>query len=82
LTSLHLTKSQSQIFQAACRHAGVEPHQLAHIGDDPATDLIGGQRAGAKVIWMNRPRQPRSSVVLLDAEVHTMQDLLALFDPG
>jgi putative hydrolase of the HAD superfamily len=73
-------KPHPEIFEAACRHADVEPHQLAHIGDDPTTDLIGGQSAGVKVIWMNRQRQPRTPEMPLNAEVHNMVDLLALFN--
>jgi putative hydrolase of the HAD superfamily len=73
-------KPHPAIFEAACRHADVQPHQLAHIGDDPTTDLLGGQNAGVKVIWMNRQYQPRTTEMPLDAEVHNMVDLLALFD--
>ncbi len=53
-------KPHPHLFEAAIRQAGVLPHQLAHIGDDPATDLIGGQSAGVRVIWMNRHNQPRT----------------------
>ena len=77
--SIGKSKPNPEIFAAACRHADVEPNQLAHIGDDPTTDLIGGQSAGVKVIWMNRLRQPRTQEIACDAEVHNMGDLLALF---
>jgi putative hydrolase of the HAD superfamily len=73
-------KPDPQIFQAACHYANVEPTELAHIGDDPKTDLLGGQTAGVKVIWMNRQRQPSDPGIAWDAEVHSMQDLLDLFD--
>lgn len=73
-------KPHPQIFHAACRHAAIQPHQLAHIGDDPTTDLVGGQAAGVKVIWMNRLRHPRAAGMELDAEVHSMSELLALFN--
>ncbi len=73
-------KPHPSMFEEACRHASVKSNQLAHIGDDPATDLIGGLTAGVRVIWMNRQGQPRSPGISLDAEVHSMTDLLPLFD--
>ena len=73
-------KPHPLMFETACRHADVLPEQLAHVGDDPATDLRGGQAAGVRVIWMNRQGQPRVPGVPLDAEVRSMTDLLSLFD--
>jgi putative hydrolase of the HAD superfamily len=72
-------KPHPEMFEAACRHAAVAPAQLAHIGDDPATDLIGGRDAGIRVIWMNRLHQPPLAGLTPDAEVHSLLDLLALF---
>jgi putative hydrolase of the HAD superfamily len=72
-------KPHPLIFATACRHAAVEPVELVHIGDDPTTDLAGGQAAGVKVVWMNRRRRSRDPGVEMDAEVHCMHDLLSLF---
>ncbi len=73
-------KPDPRMFEAACRYANVDPNQLAHIGDDPATDLVGGTAAGVKVIWMNRQHQPRAPGYPMDAEVQSMYDLLTLFN--
>jgi putative hydrolase of the HAD superfamily len=34
--------------------AGVEPHQVLHIGDDPLADVVGARRAGLQAVWLNR----------------------------
>lgn len=78
--TIGIGKPHPLMFEAACRHANVEPGQLAHVGDDPMTDLIGGKLAGVTTIWMNRQNQPRTAGLILDAEVHEMRDLLRLFD--
>ena len=75
-------KPHSRMFEAACRHAGVTPRQLAHIGDDPLTDLLGGIAAGVTVIWMNRQAMPGTPGLCVDAEVRNMHELLSLFDLG
>lgn len=73
-------KPHPRMFEVACQYAGVFPGQLAHVGDDPKTDLYGGKAAGITVIWMNRQQRPGISGISLDAEVHTMTELLSLFD--
>jgi putative hydrolase of the HAD superfamily len=34
--------------------AGVEPHQVLHIGDDPLADVVGASQAGMQSVWLNR----------------------------
>ncbi len=72
-------KPHPRMFEEACRLAHVAPGELAHIGDEPDTDLAGAQAAGVTVIWMNRRGQPADPGVAHHAEVCNMTELLALF---
>ena len=56
--SVGRAKPHPRLFEEACRLADVPPAQLAHVGDEAATDLAGGLAAGVNVIWMNRLEQP------------------------
>ncbi len=71
-------KPHPRMFQEACRRAGVTPAQLAHIGDEAATDLAGAQAAGVTVIWMNRGGELPKPAVAHHAEVRDMAQLLSL----
>ncbi|MDJ0807102.1 MAG: HAD family hydrolase [Gammaproteobacteria bacterium] len=77
--SVGIGKPHPLMFEVACRHAEVSPKQLAHVGDDPATDLLGGRTAGVKTIWMNRHGAPKTEGLTMDAEIASMSDLLPLF---
>ena len=48
-------KPDPRIFHAACRHVGVEPARVLHLGDDLALDLAGARRAGLHAAWIRRP---------------------------
>jgi putative hydrolase of the HAD superfamily len=55
-------KPDARIFAALLAMAGVEAHQVLHIGDDPLADVVGATRAGMQAVWLNRdarewPRQ-------------------------
>ena len=52
--SLGSAKPDPGMYEEACRLAGVDATQLAHIGDEPETDIAGALAAGATAIWMNR----------------------------
>jgi 2-haloalkanoic acid dehalogenase type II len=71
-------KPHPRMFEEACRRASVAPAQLAHIGDEPDTDLAGAQAAGVTVIWMNRGGQRVEPGVAHHAEVRDMTELLTL----
>ena len=38
----------------AAEAAGVQPHEVLHIGDDAHADAWGALRAGMQVAWLNR----------------------------
>ena len=71
-------KPHPRMFKEACRCAQVAAAQLAHIGDEPGTDLAGAQAAGVTVIWMNRRGRPAEPGVAHHAEVRDMTELLSL----
>jgi len=73
-----VAKPHPRMFEEACRCAQVSAMELAHVGDEPDTDLAGAQNAGVTVIWMNRRGLPADPGVTYHAEVRDMAQLLAL----
>jgi putative hydrolase of the HAD superfamily len=73
-------KPHPRMFEEACRRAQVDTMQLAHIGDEPDTDLAGAENAGVTAIWMNRKGLPRAPDTELHAEIHNMAELLDLLE--
>ena len=72
-------KPHPRMFEEACRLTNVVASELAHVGDEPDTDLAGAQAAGVNVIWMNRQGLPANPDVIYHAEVCNMVELLSLF---
>ena len=64
--------------EEACRRAQVAAARLAHIGDEPGTDLAGAQNAKVTGIWMNRRGQTADPVIAHHAEIRNMTELLSL----
>ena len=52
--SLGVAKPDLRIFVAGAAAAGVEPHQVLHVGDDAHADCVGALAAGMQVAWLNR----------------------------
>lgn len=77
--SIGKAKPHPRMFKEACQLANVAAEELAHIGDEPGTDLAGAQAAGVTVIWMNRRDLPADPTVTHHAEVRNMAELLSLF---
>jgi 2-haloalkanoic acid dehalogenase type II len=71
-------KPHPRMFEEACRRAHVGAAELAHIGDEPGTDLAGAQNAGVTVIWMNRRGLPADPGIAHHAEIRNMTQLLTL----
>lgn len=76
-------KPDARFFHAAAQAAGVLPHEVLHVGDDAALDVMGALDAGLQTVWVNRgghdwthdSHRPHATVV-------DMQALCALLDPG
>ncbi|MDI9330425.1 MAG: HAD-IA family hydrolase [Alphaproteobacteria bacterium] len=47
-------KPQPDIYHHAARLAGLQAHQVLHIGDDAHLDAWGARNAGLPCIWLNR----------------------------
>jgi FMN hydrolase / 5-amino-6-(5-phospho-D-ribitylamino)uracil phosphatase len=47
-------KPDARIFARLAALAGVEAHQVLHIGDDPEADVVGAMQAGMQAVWLNR----------------------------
>jgi FMN hydrolase / 5-amino-6-(5-phospho-D-ribitylamino)uracil phosphatase len=47
-------KPDPRIFAHLVDMAGVEPHRVLHIGDDPLADVVGATQAGMQAVWLNR----------------------------
>lgn len=76
---LGVGKPDVRIFQAAAQAAQVRPHEVLHVGDDAALDVLGALGAGMQTAWLNRSAQawchPQSRP---HATVTSMQDLCGL----
>ena len=47
-------KPDPSIFHAAAAAAGVQPHEVLHVGDDAQLDVLGALGAGMQTAWVNR----------------------------
>lgn len=47
-------KPSHLIFDVVRNRAGVPSRQVAHIGDEPESDVIGAARNGLQAVWLNR----------------------------
>jgi putative hydrolase of the HAD superfamily len=48
-------KPDPWIFEEALRQAGVQAHEALHVGDEPAADWEGAEKAGLHVFRLKRP---------------------------
>ena len=60
ISAIHVgaAKPDPAMFRLACERLGVEAQQVAHVGDDPDTDVWGAAQAGMKTVWVNRDNKP------------------------
>ncbi len=81
MRAMGIGKPHAPIFREAARVAGVAPHEVLHIGDDPHLDAVGGLGTGMQVAWVNRgghdwahtPHVPHVTV----PDLHSLGRLLA-----
>ncbi len=50
-------KPDPRFFHAAAQAAGVAPHEVLHVGDDAALDVLAGREAGMQTVWVNREQK-------------------------
>ncbi|KAG9103764.1 hypothetical protein FRC06_008222 [Ceratobasidium sp. 370] len=46
-----IEKPDRRIWELACRRAGVEADEAAHVGDEYHADVVGAREAGLRSIW-------------------------------
>ena len=51
---LGVGKPDARIFEAAAQAAGVAAHEVLHVGDDAALDVLGALACGMQTVWVNR----------------------------
>ncbi len=73
------SKPDPRIFAAAASAAGVQAHEVLHIGDDAALDVVGALNANMQAVWLNRdeklwPYEDKAPTV----EVYSLADVCAM----
>jgi FMN phosphatase YigB (HAD superfamily) len=69
-------KPHIEMFRSMTRGAGVPPHRVLHVGDNPRTDILGARNAGMFTAWINRTAAPwPSSLPPPDLELRELADL-------
>jgi putative hydrolase of the HAD superfamily len=70
-------KPDARIYAALLEMAGVEAHQVLHIGDDPLADVVGAMRAGMQAAWLNRDsRQWPTSLEAPPRTISTLAEII------
>ena len=69
-------KPDPKVFLAVCKHAGVEPGEVLHVGDDPRNDVDAPRAMGMAAVWVNR--RDRVWPADLELPVHEISDLTPL----
>ena len=54
-------KPDARVFLEGARRLGMEPHQVAYVGDEPDIDALGAADAGLTGIWLDRPGARRGT---------------------
>ena len=73
-------KPDSAIFELALDTAGVSPEGVVHVGDDPVRDVAGATAIGLRTVWMNPDGRPWPGERRPDAEIRSLDSLLAVID--
>ena len=69
-------KPRPEIFEAALARVGVAPEDALFVGDRADIDVIGAQRMGMPVAWVNRDREPLpDGIAQPDYEIRDIGDL-------
>jgi putative hydrolase of the HAD superfamily len=71
-------KPDPRIFHAAAQAAGAQPHEVLHVGDDAALDVLAALDCGMQTVWVNRENQPWPHAVEPHLSVTTLTELCDL----
>ena len=72
-------KPDPRIFHAAASAAGVQAHEVLHVGDDAALDVLAALDCGMQTVWVNRADHPWTHPAVPHETVTTLLELCALF---
>jgi 5'-nucleotidase len=69
-------KPRPEIFEAALERLGVAPREALFVGDRADIDVVGAQRMGMAVAWVNRDRTPLpTGIAPPDYEIRDLAEL-------
>jgi putative hydrolase of the HAD superfamily len=69
-------KPDPAMFLRALAHAGVEPQQALHLGDDPLRDISPARALGMRTVWVNRTgAEWPADMAPADGEVKSLNEL-------
>ena len=71
-------KPDPRIFHAAATAAGVQAHEVLHVGDDAEMDVLGGLSAGMQTVWVNRVQREWVHEAQPHAKVKNLRQLCRL----
>lgn len=71
-------KPNPTIFAHALEALGVAASEAVMVGDNPARDILGANRAGIRAIWIRRENQPLTQGARPDATIASLSELPAL----
>ena len=74
-----VAKPDARIFQAAAEVAGVDAHDVLHVGDDALLDVLGADACGMQTVWVNREGHAWSHGTQPHLTVTDLAQLCALF---
>jgi len=69
-----VAKPHPEIFRRTLGALGLEAAEVAHIGDDPRTDVKGARAVGMRALWFNPTGRPDK--VCCDLELKRWEDIL------
>jgi len=71
-------KPASSIFLAGCTSLGLQPHEVAYIGDKYAVDAVGAREAGLHAYWLDRTNTSAGTAIGKGIQViHSLDELPA-----
>jgi putative hydrolase of the HAD superfamily len=73
-----VAKPEPAIFAQTLAALEVAPDEAVMVGDNPAADILGANRAGVRAIWIRREGQPLTAGARPDATIATLDELDAL----
>ena len=72
-------KPDPRIFHAAASAVGLQAHEVLHVGDDAALDVLAALDCGMQTVWVNRTDHPWTHAAQPHETVTTLTELCDLF---